>query len=147
MNVLDMKWTSRFMDIARQVAGWSKDPHTGVGAVVVSEGGTILSTGFNGLPRGVRDHAERMTRDQGEKYLWMAHAEENAITNAAREGVRLTGSTMFVTHQPCARCAGMIVNAGISCVVVAGGASTISDREIGVAAQKFLEGQVKIWAS
>lgn len=98
------------------VASKSKDPSTKVGAVIVGEDDEILSIGFNGFPRGVReDLPERWERP--EKYEWVVHAEENAILNAARVGTSLKGATLYVGGHPCASCAGSIVQAGISTVV------------------------------
>ena len=61
MNVSE-KWDRRFLELAEQIAGWSKDPSRGVGAVIVSAARQIVATGFNGLPRGVDDLPERLER-------------------------------------------------------------------------------------
>lgn len=118
MNPTSPIWIERFLSVARLWSTFSKDPHTKVGAVIINPRGRQLSAGFNGIPSGVDDRLCRMSRDDREKDLWMAHAEENAITAAAADGVRLQGSTIFSTHFPCPRCAGMIIGAGIACVVV-----------------------------
>ena len=57
-----MKWNQRFLEIAKTVAGWSKDPSTKVGAVAVSDARAILTTGYNGIPRFVADFPERYRR-------------------------------------------------------------------------------------
>lgn len=100
--------------IARLIAQSSRDV-TKVGAVITRED-RIVSTGFNGFPRGLDDHApERHERPA--KYLWTIHAELNAILNAARDGVSVRGCDLYCTHPPCAQCAGAIVQAGISGVM------------------------------
>lgn len=144
MNIHDAKWVRDFLDLA----GWwaerkSKDPSSRVGCVIVAEDGTTLSSGYNGLPRGVADLPERIEK-RPEKYLWMAHAEENAISNAARHGARLAGATAYVTHAPCARCAGMMVNAGLTRVYIGAGVTKLPQEEGEVAIRKLLEGGVVV---
>lgn len=113
---MSRKWDLRFLALARHIAGWSKDPSTQVGCVVVGADREIRSTGFNGLPRGLEDTTARLT-DRTLKYSLICHAEENAILHAARIGVSLSGCTMFVTWPPCTRCARSLVQAGIVEVV------------------------------
>ena len=110
------KWAQRFIDLAFHLSGWSKDPSTKVGCVVVGEDREIRSTGFNGFPRGISDDNERLT-DRAKKYPLICHAEENAIMHAARIGVSLKGNTAFVTWPPCSRCARSLIQAGIREVV------------------------------
>lgn len=120
------KWNARFLDLARLVASWSKDPSTKVGAVIVGPDMEIRSTGFNGFPRGIADTAERLTNRE-EKLNLVVHAEMNAILNAARFGVELKGCTMYVvaTDQsgsvwggpPCTRCTVEVIQAGIATIV------------------------------
>ncbi len=104
------------MELARHISGWSKDPSTKVGCVVVGPDREIRSTGFNGFPRGIEDSECRLT-DRALKYPLICHAEENAIMHAARIGVALKGCTAFVTWPPCTRCARSLVQAGVSRVV------------------------------
>jgi len=86
-----------------------------VGAVIVSQDNIILSTGYNGWPRGVNDFVDNDLRFQKpEKYVWMAHAERNAIDNASHNGIRLKGSIMYGLLPPCADCTRGIIQAGIS---------------------------------
>lgn len=110
------KWDQRFLDLALHLSGWSKDPSTKVGCVVVGEDREIRSTGFNGFPRGISDDQERLT-DRTKKYPLICHAEENAIMHAARIGVSLKGNTAYVTWPPCSRCARSLIQAGIQEVV------------------------------
>ena len=82
------KWDVRFIELAKHISLWSKDPSTKVGCVVVGEDREIRSTGFNGFPRGIDDDDERLM-DREKKYPLICHAEENAIMHAARIGVSL----------------------------------------------------------
>ena len=104
------KWDNRFLELAKHISGWSKDPSTKVGCVVVGEDREIRSTGFNGFPRGINDDAARLT-DRDKKYPLICHAEENAIMHAARIGISLKGSTAYVTWPPCSRCARSLIQA------------------------------------
>ncbi len=109
-------WDKRFMDLALHVASWSKDQSTKVGCVVVSPSREILALGYNGFPRGLDD--ERSERHQRPaKYMWTEHAERNAIFSAARVGVSLLRSTMYLPWFPCPDCARAIVQAGIGTLV------------------------------
>lgn len=107
------KWDERFCELAKYIAGWSKDP-TKVGAVLFSKKGGSISIGYNGFPMGVEDSAERLT-DKEIKLELVVHAEVNAIIAA---GSRAEGSTVYVWGKPiCARCAGPIIQAGVKRVV------------------------------
>lgn len=110
-------WDSYYLDICRVVAKRSKDPDTQLGAVIVGPAKEIRSTGYNSLPRHIRDDVEER-RQRPTKYLWMEHAERNAIYNAARCGTPLEGCTLYVELMPCMDCARAIVQAGIMEVVV-----------------------------
>jgi dCMP deaminase len=105
-------WDQYFLGIARAVAQKSKDPNCRVGAVIVSPDHLVLSTGFNGLARGVYDD-QQLLESVDEKLKWICHAEANAISNAARSGVSVMDSTIFVTKFPCFLCCNAIVQAGI----------------------------------
>jgi dCMP deaminase len=109
-------WDIRFIELARHIAQWSKDPSTKVGCVVVGPDREIRSTGFNGFPRGIADTTARLS-DRDQKYPLICHAEENAIMHAARIGVALKGCVAYVTWPPCTRCARSLVQAGVGEVV------------------------------
>jgi dCMP deaminase len=111
-----MKWDRRFIQLAKHIAQWSKDPSTQVGCVVVGPDREIRSTGFNGFPRGIEDSIERL-EDRSVKYPLICHAEENAIMHAARIGVSLRGCIVYCTWPPCTRCARSLVQAGVREVV------------------------------
>ena len=115
-EVMSMKWDQRFLKLAEHISGWSKDPSTKVGCVVVGEDREIRSTGFNGFPRGIADDAARL-EDREQKYPLICHAEENAIMHAARIGLSLKGCTAYVTWPPCTRCARSLIQAGVVEVV------------------------------
>lgn len=116
------KWDVRFMEMARLVASWSKDPSTKVGAVIADSKNRPVGHGFNGPPRGVADDPNI---DRDTKLRRTIHAEKNAIL-FARSG--LEGCTMYVTHHPCGPCAAFIVQAGITRVVVPAGESALGHR-------------------
>lgn len=118
-------WHSRFLNLAKQIASFSKDPSTKVGCVLVRDR-RIISTGYNGFPRGISDSFERLN-DREHKYEMTVHAEINAVTTAALHGVSTEGSTAYVTFQPCSRCAAVLINAGIREVYVTAD-SIIPDR-------------------
>jgi dCMP deaminase len=99
-----------FMTISFMIAQRSLDPATKCGCVVVDDSNSILSVGYNSPPRGCVDEVVPLTRP--EKYLWMAHAEANAIANAAKCGIRLDKSTFYVTGPPCIVCFRAILNSG-----------------------------------
>ena len=106
-------WDGRFLGLAAHIAGWSKDPSTQVGCVIVGPDREVRSTGFNGLPRGIADTRERL-EDRELKYPLICHAEENAIMHAARIGISLKGCTVYVTWPPCTRCARSLIQAGVN---------------------------------
>lgn len=106
-------WTRRFMDLAAHVSGWSKDPSTKVGAVVVDEDRRVLATGYNGFPRGVRDEPIRY-EERSVKYVLVVHAEANALLNAVAS---VRGKILVCTCYPCPECTKLIIQAGISAVV------------------------------
>lgn len=135
-------WTDYFMEMAQLVATKSKDPNTKVGCVVITDDKVVAATGYNGLPRGVEDKTERMERPA--KYLWTSHAEENAVAQAARVGMKLKGGTAFVTHMPCSRCARTLIQAGIEYVVVDRGTTSMPQEEFDVAMQMFKEAGVDV---
>lgn len=109
------KWDERFVRIAHEVATWSKDPGTNVGAVLVMDK-RILATGYNGFPSGIEDNLERYL-DREVKLAYTVHAEVNALLNAARNGARTEGSTLYTTFHPCVNCAASVIQGGISRVV------------------------------
>lgn len=108
-----MSWDERFLDLATLVATWSKDPTTKVGACIVDSKRHVVSVGYNGFPRGIFDMKERY-EDRPTKYLFVCHAERNALDNAHCD---VTGCTLYCTLFPCNECAKSIIQRGIKEVV------------------------------
>ncbi len=107
------KWDHRFLALADYISDWSKDPSTQVGCVLTKKR-RVVSMGFNGFPAGVEDTEERLT-DRDIKYEMVVHAEQNALMFA---GDRAEGCVLYVHPlPPCARCAALIIQAGIVRVV------------------------------
>jgi dCMP deaminase len=108
------KWDERFIELAKLVGSWSKDPSTQVGAVIVDTNNRIVSIGFNGFPKGVKDTEERLL-DKDKKYAIVVHAEANALMFANSS---VEGCTLYTyPFQPCSRCAGLIIQSGIKRIV------------------------------
>lgn len=120
----------QYMEIAYATSRFSKDESTQVGAVIIGPTNEVRSLGYNGAPRGCRADEDSRGITRPEKYFWYSHAELNAITNAARVGVPLDGSTIVVTHPPCMDCARAIVQAGIKQVVAVRPAAEFAERWI-----------------
>ena len=109
------------MTLTEHIATWSSCLRRQVGAVIVKDK-RIMTTGYNGAPAGVKTCIERGVCMRNEQNIpsgthaelcYAAHAEQNAIIQAAREGISLKGCVLYCTHQPCVVCAKMIINAGI----------------------------------
>ena len=113
------------MHLTEEVAEWSSCIRRQVGAIIVREK-RVMTTGYNGAPAGIRSCVERGECLREKKKIpsgthaelcYAAHAEQNAIIQAARYGININGATLYCTHQPCVICAKMIINAGIARVV------------------------------
>jgi dCMP deaminase len=107
------KWCQRFLDLAEHIGEWSYDPRTKLGAVIVDDRNRIISIGYNGFPRGVKDLAKRY-EDRPTKHLFVAHAERNALDNSP---MSVEGCTMYVPLMPCNECAKSIIQRGIKKVI------------------------------
>jgi dCMP deaminase len=112
-------WDEYFMQITFEVAKRSTCPRAAVGAVIVREK-RILTTGYNGSPMGLPHCTEAGCLMVNDHCVRTLHAEQNAIIQGALHGVDVSGSTIYVTHQPCLVCAKMAINAGIKRIVYAG---------------------------
>ena len=107
-----ISWDEYFMGIAMLAARRSKDPSTQVGACIVSPENIIISTGYNGMPKGCSDDIFPWERDgEDTKYAYVVHAELNAILNA--NGRDLRGSRIYVALFPCNECAKAIIQSGV----------------------------------
>lgn len=109
-------WNEYFLNIANQVAKRSTCERAQVGAVIVKQK-RILTTGYNGSPRGLAHCTEVGCLMDNGHCVRTLHAEQNAIIQAALHGVITEGATIYVTHQPCFNCAKSIINAGITEIV------------------------------
>lgn len=124
----ELNWINMFFEMCEVVSKKSKDPSTKVGCVITGSNNSVISTGFNGFPIGVEDSLVDFSSDKinkskryerPEKYSWTAHAEENAIAFAARNGVSTNGATLYVNRMmPCTRCTRLIIQSGIRKIVV-----------------------------
>ncbi len=127
-----MSWDEKWVSLAQHYATWSKDPSTKVGCVLVHpESMAQIAQGYNGFPRGVREHDHEQLFDEHyrllpelaperwarpTKYNYCEHAERNAIYNAARLGHATNGCWAYLSWDPneiCAPCARALIQAGI----------------------------------
>ena len=110
-----ISWDEYFMGVAMLAARRSKDPNTQVGACIVSQDNIIISTGYNGMPKGCSDDEFPWDRkgenEAATKYPYVVHAELNAILNAS--GRDLRGSRIYEALFPCNECAKAIIQCGI----------------------------------
>jgi dCMP deaminase len=109
-------WDEYFMQIARTVATRATCPRAAVGAVLVREH-RILTTGYNGSPRGVPHCTEVGCMLVNDHCMRATHAEANAIVQAALHGVNLSDSVAYCTHQPCVNCSKLLISAGVRKIV------------------------------
>lgn len=113
-----LSWDEYFMGIAMLSAKRSKDPSTQVGACIVNRDKRIMSMGYNGMPRCCSDDEfpwDKSENPLDSKYLYVCHAELNAILNCDRGNVR--DCICYTTLFPCNECAKAIIQSGISEVV------------------------------
>ncbi len=111
-------WDEYFMDVARTVATRATCPRASVGCVLVREH-RILTTGYNGAPRGVPHCSDVGCIVVNDHCLRAMHAEANAIVQGALHGVGLQGAVAYSTHQPCVHCSKLLISAGIEKIVYA----------------------------
>ncbi len=113
-----LNWDEYFMSVALLAALRSKDPSSKVGACIVDDEHKVVSLGYNGMPRGLDESKLSWAKGEGldSKYLYVAHAEFNAILNT-RSGSSLKNTTIYVTLFPCNECAKAIIQVGIKEVV------------------------------
>lgn len=104
------KWDRRFLELAKLVSTWSKDPSTQTGAVIVDKNNRVVSVGYNGFAKGVADTEERYN-NRDLKYKMIVHCERNAIIFSNRD---LTDCTLYTyPFMSCSACAAMVINSGI----------------------------------
>ena len=143
---MKIDWDIRFLELAEHISSWSKDRSRGVAAVIVNDDNRLVSFGYNGFPSGVNDDVNER-HERPAKYDWTVHAEENAISNAARVGVSTKDCAMYINLFPCARCAGNIINSGIKRVIVSTPPNFDDEKyghEFKISKDKLIEADVKI---
>ena len=115
----NVSWDEYFMGIALLSCERSKDPNTKVGACIVDENKKVVSIGYNGMPSGCDESQLSWNRGEGldSKYLYVCHAEFNAILNTRNGTSALRGCTLYVTLFPCNECTKAIIQTGIKEVV------------------------------
>ena len=112
------KWDLRYLELAKTIAGWSKDPSSQIGAIAVGSKGQVLAQGYNGFPRGMLD-SPNLYSNRKEKYVRIVHAEMNMIYNASFNGVCLNKSTVYVSGLPtCSDCAKGLIQVGVAELVM-----------------------------
>lgn len=135
-----LSWDEYFMAVAKLSAMKSKDPHTQVGACIVSNDNRILSIGYNGAPNGFNDEKFPWGREGNPletKYLYVVHAERNAILNYRGSRKDLENSKIYVDLFPCNECAKEIIQAGIKEVVYL--SDKYADTDETIASKKLLD--------
>jgi dCMP deaminase len=111
---MDSKWDKRFLELAKHISSWSKDPSTQVGCVIADDNKKVVALGYNGFPHGIADTPERLN-DRPTKYKYVVHSEPNALANA---GVSVRGCTIYTyPFAPCSECMKLIITNGIKRVV------------------------------
>lgn len=115
---MNINWDEYFMGMAILSSLRSKDPSTKVGACIVDDENKVVSIGYNGMPRGCDE--SKLSWNKGEdldsKYLYVCHAEFNAILNT-RNGAVLKGCRLYVTLFPCNECAKAVIQSGIKEII------------------------------
>jgi dCMP deaminase len=106
-------WPTKYLGLAVFISKFSKDPSTKVGCVITGIDNEIKSIGYNGFPRGCSDDLE-IYLDRTRKHLRTCHAEANAIASAAKSGTSLNNCTAYISYPPCAQCAALMIQAGIT---------------------------------
>ena len=133
-----ISWDEFFMGVALLSAERSKDPSTQVGACIVNSDNKIVSTGYNGAPRGYDDDTcmtwEREGNFLDTKYAYVCHAELNAILNSPSP---VKGARIYVGLFPCNECAKAIIQSGIKEIIYM--SDKYKDTEGDIASKKMLD--------
>ena len=133
-----ISWDEYFMGVAMLAARRSKDPNTQVGACIVSPDNIIISTGYNGMPKGCSDDIfpwDRNGEQDQTKYPYVVHAELNAILNA--NGRDLRDSRIYVALFPCNECAKAIIQSGVKEVLYL--SDKYADTMLNLASKRMLD--------
>lgn len=110
------RYDTLYLDLASRIAKMSHARRLQVGALAVKDN-NIISFGFNGTPTGFDNNCEDQVGNELKTKPEVIHAEGNLISKAAREGLSLRGSTVYLTHSPCSNCSLLLIQSGISKVV------------------------------
>ena len=132
-----LSWDEYFMGLAHLSALRSKDPNTQVGAAIVDENHRVVSVGYNGFPKGCSDDVFPWEREGSvlhTKYVYVVHAELNAILNSPRS---VSGCTIYVSLFPCNECAKAIIQSWIRRIVYE--SDKYADTETTIASKTMLE--------
>jgi len=122
---MNSKWDQRFLDLAKHVSTWSKDPSTQVGCVIANEDKKVIGIGYNGFPKGIADTPDRLN-ERELKYKLVVHSEPNAIANA---GQSVKGCTIYTyPFAPCSECMKAIITNEITRVVYPTASKELLDR-------------------
>lgn len=108
------KWDLRYLDLAHHVAGWSKDPSTKVGCILVRPNNSVASMGFNGFAPGADDDP-KLYENREYKYKNVIHAEANALNFL--DGTPAEGFCAYTSFPPCPDCMRLLGEAGVARVV------------------------------
>lgn len=134
-----LSWEEYFMAMAHLSALRSKDPSTQVGACIVNSKKKIVGIGYNGMPLGCDDDlmpwGKSSTNNLENKYMYVCHAEVNAIMN--KNSFDVSGCTLYVALFPCNECAKVIIQAGIKTIIYASDAN--KDQASILASKKMLD--------
>ncbi len=115
-----LSWDNYFMALAKLSSMRSKDPNTQVGACIVSPDNRILSVGYNGAPNGFDDSVFPWDREGlplDTKYMYVCHAERNAVLNYKGSRRDFEGARIYVDLFPCNECAKAIIQSGIKEII------------------------------
>ena len=126
---MNLSWPRYFFTLAESISKKSKDESTQVGCVLTNKDNEILSVGFNGFPRGVKDLKERYSNREL-KYKLIVHSEMNAVAIAAKNGHRLEGSRLFIAWLPCSSCAKILIQTGITEINIDGLSKQYNNKEL-----------------
>lgn len=109
------KWNLRFLNLAKFIAQWSKDPGCKVGAVIIRPDKSICSVGFNGFPQGIEDSPE-ILNNRDKKLKKVIHAEENAFAFSSDQSLKGYAIATW-PFPPCEKCAGLIIQNKIQYII------------------------------
>lgn len=134
------KWDLRFLELAKFISSWSLDPSTKVGAVITDTENRVVSVGYNGFPKGIKDDDRLNNREI--KYQIVVHGEVNAIMFANKS---LENCTLYTyPFEPCPRCAGVIIQSGIKRIVAPFNTIDRWENDFKLSRQLFSEANIMI---